>query len=263
MKKILSVVVVFVMLVAMSASAFAVAPNTTQNEDGSWTTAGSDAAYANSMMTILAYTSGTTPSVDSIQYIDQTVASADGAYSFANYLPKVDPASGVEYVVKVGGQKIATPLDAGVIKGATVSNVTVTGKVVCTGTNTPATITLAPAEGDALEFKADAATGAFTIEAPKGTYTMTISKPAHTKYIYNGIDVEAIAGDYTIVAGNTNGDNVIDVTDISPIVVNLGGNVAEFAELNVNDDIAIDVTDISPIVVNLGATDTVLPVVAE
>lgn len=264
MKKILSVVVVCMMLVTMSFSVFAdeatvVEPSTTQNQNGSWTTAGENVAYAGKMMTILVYTKDTTPSVDTIQYIDQTTAnSTTGAYSFANYLPKVDPTGTTEYVVKVGGQTLATPLPAGTIQAAE-DDATVTGTVNYTGTNTPAKITLTPAEGEALVFTTDAATGAFSITAPKGTYDMVISKPAHTTYTHYGIDVETISGEYTIAAGDTNADTVINVMDISPIVTKLGATVNnDNANSDANDDTVINVMDISPIVTKLGVSSTVI-----
>ena len=262
MKKILSVVVVFVMLVAMSTSAFAAAPITTQNADGSWTTAGSDAAYADSMMTILAY-SGDAISVDSIQYIDQTTADETGAYSFANYLPKVDPAAGVQYTVKVGGQNIDSPLAAGYIFAAA-TDVTVSGTVAYTGTATSATVTFVPVDGgDAIVATTAADTGAFTISVPAGNYVVTITKAAHTKYVNNAFAVEEAIADFTctIYAGNTNGDTLVGLTDITPIINNLGATVtAENINSDVNDDSIIGLTDITPIINNLGAEDTVLPV---
>ena len=141
MKKILSVVVVFAMLAAAT-TAFAAAPETTKNANGSYTTSGSDENYANKMMTILAYTEGQPIGVNSIQYIDQTTANASGAYTFSNYAPKAEPTGSTRYVVKVGGQGIATPLDAGYIV-AEASGATVSGTVTVTGTITPATVTFA------------------------------------------------------------------------------------------------------------------------
>jgi len=260
MKKILSVVVVFVLLVAMSVSAFAAAPTTAQNEDGSWTTAGSDAAYANSMMTILAYTEGQAISVDSIQYIDQTTADSTGAYSFANYLPKVDPTT-AKYVVKVGGQNVVDgPLAAGYIEPK-VTDVTLTGTVVKVGETRSAVVALYNGEELVKSVNADASTGAFSITAPKGTYTLKITKPGHTCYVYYNVDIETLIAaedsTYTLYAGDTNLDTQVGVTDITPIVLNLGGELnADTANYDVNDDTQIGVTDITPIVLNLGKTDT-------
>ena len=259
MKKILSVVVVFVMLVAMSTSAFAAAPTTTQNADGSWTTAGSDAAYADSMMTILAY-SGDAISVDSIQYIDQTVADENGAYSFANYLPKVDPAAGVQYTVKVGGQNIDTPLSAGYIFAAA-TDITISGTVAYTGTNTPATITLTPAEGDAITATTTADTGAFTISVPAGTYALSVTKAGHTKYVDYAYAVEADVANaaYTLFAGDADGNDVVGVMDISAVGLGLGQDItADNAGLDVDDNTAIGVMDISAIVLNLGKASTIV-----
>jgi len=251
------------MLVAMSTSAFAAAPTTTQNEDGSWTTAGSDAAYADSMMTILAY-SGDAISVDSIQYIDQTTADETGAYSFASYLPKVDPAAGVQYTVKVGGQNIDTPLAAGYIFAAA-TDVTVSGVVTCLSKETGATVTFTPVEGgDAIVATTELVTGAFTINVPAGNYVVTVTKAAHTKYVNNAYAVEEAITDFacTIYAGNTNGDELVGLTDITPIINNLGAKVvAETINSDTNDDNIIGLTDITPIINNLGANDTVLPVV--
>lgn len=257
MKKLLSVVVVFVLLVAMSVSAFAAAPTTAQNEDGSWTTAGEDATYANSMMTILAYTEGQAISVDSIQYIDQTTADANGAYSFANYLPKVDPTD-AKYVVLVGGQKIAEPLAAGYIEAAA-TDVTITGVVTKTGDLTGATIALLNGEEVVASTTADAVTGAFTLTAPAGTYTLKITKPGHTKYINYSVDISTLAENatYALYAGNANGDQVVGVTDITAVILGLDNEVTtDNKDVDVNDDNIIGVTDITSIILNLDKVDT-------
>lgn len=259
MKKLLSVVVVFVLLVAMSVSAFAAAPTTAQNEDGSWTTAGEDAAYANSMMTILAYTEGQAISVDSIQYIDQTTADANGAYSFAKYLPKVDPTN-AKYVVLVGGQKIAEPLAAGYIEAAA-NDVTLTGVVTKTGDKTGATVALLNGEETVATATADAVTGAFSITAAAGTYTLKITKPGHTSYIYNNVDIATLAADatYALYAGDANSDALVGVTDVTTVIGYLDQEVtADNKSNDVNDDDIIGVTDVTTVIGYLDKEDTVV-----
>ena len=262
MKKLLSVVVVFVMIVAMSVTAFAADPTTTLVE-GKWTTAGSDAAYANSMMTVVAI-SGSTISVDSIQYIDQATADANGAYSFAGYLPKEDPEQNEEYLVFVGGQKLANPIPAGKITyvAPPVTDVTVTGVVGNVGENTGATVALYNGEDLVVSTTADLKDGDFSITAPAGTYTLKITKPGHTKYIYNNVDISTLTAGatYTLYAGNANGDEGVGLSDITTVIGNLYKTITpDIINSDVNDDGGIGLSDITTVIGNLYNNDVELP----
>lgn len=262
MKKILSVVVVFAMLAA-STAAFAEEPTTRKNADGSYTTDGSDSTYAGSMMTILAYTEdpeNQTISVDSIQYIDQTTADANGAYTFANYIPKTTPTGDTTFVVKVGGQNVVNgPLSAGTISPE-VSSFVVSGTVTFKGTNTPATVTFADPAGLNAAITATTQTdGTFTVNVPAGTYNLTITKPGHTKYIYNNITVSADAtgGSYTLYNGDANGDGIVGVVDVAAVIAGFNAEVTVANKAkDVNDDNVIGVVDVAAVIGNFNRADT-------
>lgn len=272
MKKFLSVVVVCMMLLTMSVSVFAdgavVVDPTTAQIDGSWTTAGVNADYAGKMMTILVYTSGTTPSVDSIQYIDQTTADGVGAYSFANYLPKVDPTGTTEYVVKVGGQTLAEPLDAGTIKAA-VTGAKFAGTVTFAGAATGATIALTPAGGEAKVITTET-DGTFDATVNKGTYTLVVSKAGHTTYTYNSYEVTADKDDlaFAIYGGDIDENGVVALDDLSALLANYQVTIEEdtdrivkLCDIDENDVVALD--DLSTLLANYQVGNVVEPAPAE
>ncbi len=273
MKKIVSVVVVCMMLLTMSVSVFAdtVAPTTVADTvNGGWTTAGTNADYAGKMMTILVYEQGQTPSVDSIQYIDQTVAdSATGAYAFTGYLPIDDPVYGSPYVVKVGGQGITPVLDAGSIP--VVETATISGTVAFSGTATGATITLKPVEGEGEETVITTETnGAFEETVDKGTYTLVVSKAGHTTYTYNGFEVSGDVTDlaYEIYGGDCDKTTKIALADLLIVLGNLRasteGDVAEEVVLSdINESTTVEMADLLIVLGNLTRGNVVEPTPAE
>lgn len=277
MKKILSVVVVCMMLLTMSVSVFAdtVAPTTVADTvNGGWTTAGTNADYAGKMMTILVYEQGQTPSVDSIQYIDQTVAdSTTGAYSFTGYLPIDDPVYGFPYVVKVGGQGITPVLDAGSIEAAApvVETAIISGTVAFSGTATGATITLKPVEGEGEETVITTETnGAFEETVDKGTYTLVVSKAGHTTYTYNGFEVSKDVTDlaYEIYGGDCDKTTKIALADLLIVLGNLTasteGDVAEEVVLSdIDESTNVTLDDLFIVLDNLTRGNVVEPTPAE
>ena len=277
MKKILSVVVVCIMLLTMSVSVFAdtVDPTTVADTvNGGWTTAGTNADYAGKMMTILVYEQGQTPSVDSIQYIDQTVAdSTTGAYAFTGYLPIDDPVYGSPYVVKVGGQGITPVLDAGLIEAAApvVETATISGTVAFAGTATGATITLTPAEGEKEATVITTETdGTFSKAVDKGTYTLVVNKPSHTSYTYNGFEVaEDVEGlEYAILAGDVTGDGLIALNDLVALITYYQNVIDEESEeaavlSDLNEDGLIALNDLVTLIGNYQKASVVEPTPAE
>ncbi|MBE7027408.1 MAG: carboxypeptidase regulatory-like domain-containing protein [Ruminococcaceae bacterium] len=245
MKKILSLVVVCMILVTMSVSAFAAAPTTTEN-DGSWTTAGSNADYAEKMMTILAYEGSL--SVNSIQYIDQTVADANGNYSFENYIPKDIPTGSKAYTVKIGGEVIGTPVDAGTIVG---TGARLSGTVNCLGNATGATITLTPTEGAAEVITTDV-DGAFDEVVKKGTYTLVVRKDAHTTYTKTGFEVSDDVDDlsYTIYGGDIDGSGIVALSDIKAVLNNYE-TTDEASDINESGSVTVE--DLLIVLANLTA----------
>lgn len=275
MKKIVSVVVVCMMLLTMSVSVFAdtVAPTTVADTvNGGWTTAGTNADYAGKMMTILVYEQGQTPSVDSIQYIDQTVAdSATGAYAFTGYLPIDDPVYGSPYVVKVGGQGITPVLDAGLIEAAApvVETATISGTVAFSGTATGATITLKPVEGEETVITTET-NGAFEETVDKGTYTLVVSKAGHTTYTYNGFEVSEDVTDlaYEIYGGDCDKTTKIALADLLIVLGNLTasteGDVAEEVVLSdIDESTKVALADLLIVLGNLTRGNVVEPTPAE
>lgn len=93
-------------------------PETLVNPDGSYTTWGSDPAFANKPMTIIVY-KGTELTSENVEYVDQVLANSEGVYSFNNYFPKEGATQLTgRFKVMVGGESLSTPLLAGIIQSS-------------------------------------------------------------------------------------------------------------------------------------------------
>ncbi|MBE7039267.1 MAG: hypothetical protein E7398_00910 [Ruminococcaceae bacterium] len=247
MKKLLSLVVVCMMLFTMSVSVFAEEPTTTEN-DGSWTTAGSNAEYANKMMTILAYEGSL--NLNSIQYIDQTVADSEGNYSFENYIPKDIPTGSTAYTVKIGGEVIGTPVDAGTIVG---TGARLSGTVEFLGTETGATITLTPDEGAANVITTET-NGTFDGVVEKGTYTLVVSKDGHTTYTKENVVVSDDVDDleYTIYGGDIDESGIVALSDLLLVLENYEAEInGENGACDIDESGVIGMNDLLTVLENI------------
>lgn len=117
--------------------------------------------------------------------------------------------------------------------------------------NTGITVQLRDASRAVLKEVVTAADGTFRFtDVAAGTYSLKISAPLHLAQVLpvtvaaDGQPVDA--GAQTLLAGDTNGDNRIDVADASLIGANFGQNVPPApGSANLNGDAVVDIRDLA------------------
>ena len=139
---------------------------------------------------------------------------------------------------------------------------TITGKVNVTfAFNNDGVVVLK--QGDNVIQSANiAADGTYTLTGvPEGLFELLISVPGWTDY--NLYDIPVVAGntysiyENTIIAGDVNGDNNVDVTDINNTIVQVGKlATSENIGCDINHDGVIDIADLTNILAesNYGET---------
>lgn len=222
MKKMMSFILAVAMSAAVAVPVFAENPTTTKDGDSnSWTTSGQNEAYAGKMMTMIAYAPAENGSitVDSIQYIDQTTADENGAYSFSNYIPKDLPTKG-SYTVKVGSEALDEAISAGAIEKIEITDVAVAGTITTQSENANATISFYSGNSEAPVKTAETTKGAFNLSIAPGTYDVVISRPGYLKHTIKNVVVgDALTlADVKLLPGDVDSNGVVNITDIGAIV---------------------------------------------
>ena len=253
MKKVLSFVLVLCVCVAlMSVAAFAAASSYSPEGDGTYSigyTEGSSGSYYALLVVEGIYAEDEAPAIseDSVLYIDQATADANGDVSFDGWYPKNDePAT-----VYLGGSDLDAPVLLGYL-GA--NNFKVAGTVTAQA-EFEATITLTDAASNV--FTATSVNGAYEIEVPEGTYTFNVNVKNHLSYTQNGFVVNAdVSGkNVNVVGGDLNGDGVVDFGDLKIVSANYG---AQMDEGDFNGDGVVDFGDLKVISANYYAEARVI-----
>lgn len=212
MKKVLGM---FLVLVAvMSMTAFADLPTYTPLPDGTYSidyTEGKASNYYALLVVEGICDADATPviSEDTVLYIDQATADANGDVSFDGWIPKNEsPAT-----VYLGGTSLAKPVLLGYLGS---NNFVVSGKVTSESTY-EATVTLTSGEDT---FTATSVNGAYSIEVPEGTYTFNVNVKNHLSYTQNNFAVSAdVSGkNVEVLGGDLDASGVIDFTDLLTIL---------------------------------------------
>lgn len=267
MKKQIAALLTVIMVFAGSVSVFA--DNSVQNtynseksttEDQYFTTSGTIADNAGGYVTLLV-TNGNDITVDSIMYIDQTQANDAGAFSFTDYIPKINLVQNQEYKVRVGATVLTAPIDGGVLKLPEVaSGYIVSGKLTYVGNKTQPVIQLLKADGTEV---AKAETGSdgvanYTFEnVGDGTYTLKFSKVSSltekTPVTVAGSNVTV--PDMRLLVGDVNADNAVSVFDLTEVIAVLGSkeNDADYrAAADVDENGTVSILDLTSVIANLG-----------
>ena len=236
MKKVLSLVLVLVMCAAvMSVSAFAAdKPTYSPANDGTYSipyTEGTSGSYYALLVVEGVYEEGETPTIseDTVLYIDQATANADGDVSFDGWIPKnEEPAT-----VYLGGVE-----NGPVLLGYLGSNTFVVAGTVTTdsGTTYEATVKLTDAEG--AEFSATSVSGAYTVEVPEGTYTFTVNVKNHLSYTDNNFAVSAdVSGkDVAVKGGDLDADGKVITLDLD-IVLSKFNSAEDSADIDASGSV--------------------------
>lgn len=246
MKKVLSVLLVLVAVMSMTAFA---AETYTPGGDGTYSigyTEGINGSYYALLVVEGVYEEGATPTIseDTVLYIDQATADANGDVTFDGWIPKnEEPAT-----VYLGGTGLETP----VLLGYLGSNTFVVSGTVTTdsGTTYEATVTLTDAEGGV--YTGTSENGAYSVEVPEGTYTFKVNVKNHLSYTDADFAVtEDVSGkDMTVKGGDVNADGKINELDLGEVTTNLG---SVEAECDINGDASINELDLGKVTTNLGS----------
>lgn len=217
MKKVLGM---FLVLVAvMSMTAFADLPTYTPLPDGTYSidyTEGKASNYYALLVVEGICDADATPviSEDTVLYIDQATADANGDVSFDGWIPKNEsPAT-----VYLGGTGLAKPVLLGYLGS---NNFVVSGTVSTdSGTSYEATVTLT--SGEDTPFTATSVNGVYSIEVPEGNYTFKVNVKNHLSYTDNDFEVSAdVSGkNVSVLGGDLDESGTVDFDDLSEILRN-------------------------------------------
>ena len=242
MKKVLSLVLVLMACVAlMSVSVFADTTTYAPEADGTYTipyTEGTSGQFYALLVVEGIYEEDETPviSEDTVLYIDQATANANGDVSFDGWIPKnEEPAT-----VYLGGSNLP---DGPVLLGYLGSQSFIVSGTVTSESTREATVTLTDAENNV--FTATSVNGAYAVEVPEGTYTFTVNVKNHLSYTDNDfvVDADVSGKDVALKGGDTDGDGAVAFADLTSILNTYketdtetditGDNVTDFTDLTI------------------------------
>lgn len=255
MKKVLSLMLVLVCVVLMSTVAFAAETTTFAPGEGGYSvgyTEGTSGNYYALLVVEGVYEEDETPviSEDTVLYIDQATANADGDVTFDGWLPKnEEPAT-----VYLGG----TGLDDGpVLLGYLGQSTFVVSGKVSTQTTLAATVTLTDVSNAANTYTATTVDGVYTFDNVAGaTYKIVITALGHTSYTKNALEVSADTTfkDVAIKAGDVNYTGEINAADLGDLLVKF--NTSD-EDCDVNGSGEVNASDLGDLLVNFNVTSIV------
>lgn len=254
MKKITLVLSVVLMaaLLAFSAVAAPVDYETDTNAAFDVTYTGTAGAYYAIVAVEGIAAEGTAPAIseDSIQYIDQKTADANGSVAFEDILLHVD---GTPSTIYLGG---ADP-DGAVLLGWVnkPDTFTVSGTVT-SASDAAATVTLTNVADETVVFTVNTNAGAYSVDVTAGTYKMVVTKAKHLSYTKNELVVSAaVTKDVTLAGGDLDNDGSVAFTDLSAILNTYSSTTA--LDADIDEDGAVGFTDLSVVLNNYSANSVV------
>ena len=195
---------------------------------------------------------GTAPAIteDSIQYIDQKTADANGAVAFEDILLKVD---GTPSTIYLGGSDLDEAVLLGwVNKPADEPDTFTVSGTVTSASDAAATVTLT--SGDNV-FTVNTNAGAYSVDVAAGTYKMVVTKAKHLSYTKNELVVAAaVTKDVTLVGGDVDGTGVIEFADLMGVLNNYASATTDF---DVDDSGDVGFSDLMTVLNNYEAVPTV------
>lgn len=247
MKKLTLVLSVVIMAAILAVSAVA-APSVYETD----TNAAFDVTYtgtAGAYYAIVAIegiaAEGTAPAIteDSIQYIDQKTADADGAVAFEDLLLKVD---GTPATIYLGGSDLDEAVLLGwVNKPADEPDEFTVSGTVTSASDLAATVTLT--NGDNT-FTVNTNAGVYSVDVPSGVYKLVVTKAAHLSYTKNELVVEDnVTLDVALIGGDADGNGAVGLGDVTSVLGVFGESVEEFNGNDINGDTSIGLADLTAV----------------
>ena len=224
--------------------------------DQYFTTSGKIENGGSGFVTLLV-TNGSAITVDSIMYIDQTVADANGNFSFTDYIPKINVPVGSKYTVKVGATSLTAAIPGGYLEAPAITGHTVSGSLNFFGSTTGASLNLK--KNGSVVASATSTNGTFSLSnVEDGEYIITVTKRAHlpavatVKVEGGNITVPAI----TLIPGDcVSDDGEIGFKDLSTVIDVYGVKTGETG-YNINfdfdEDGEVGFKELSAIIDNYG-----------
>lgn len=195
------------------------------------------------------YEDGKMPAIteDSIIYISQETADAEGKVSFADFKTKNDH----DGTVYIGGSGLDSAVLLGYVK-APLTGSKVSGSVTSdSGSPVESNVTLTSTTDSSKTFTATTKDGTYEITVPNDTYKFVVTKKAHLSYTKNELAVsEDVVKDVKLVGGDTNADGTINYRDLNSVIVeyNTAGETAD-----INGDGTVNYRDLNVIITNYNA----------
>ncbi len=247
MKRILSVLLVLITI--MSTAVFAAEPATYEPaEDGTYSisyTEGTASKFYSIVVVEGVYEAGETPEIseETVLYIDQGTADANGDVTFGGWIPKNDERA----TVYLGGTGSDSPVLLGYLAAA---SRTVSGTVMeVPATANEATVTLTDSEG--TEYTATTTNGAYSVRVPEGSYTFKVSVDNYIEKVEPVTISEDTSKNVTLLGGDVNADGAIGDADITALRANYGTSEAEG---DIDGNGTVDYYDLMVVLNNYGKT---------
>lgn len=196
------------------------------------------------------YEDGKMPTIteDSIIYISQETADAEGKVSFADFKTKNDH-NGTVYI---GGSDLDSAVLLGYVK-APLTGSKVSGSVTSdSGSPVESNVTLTSTTDSSKTFTVPTTDGAYEITVPNDTYKFVVTKKAHLSYTKNELAVsENVVKDVELKGGDVTLDDTINIRDITALIAVYN---TDDATADVNGSGTVDIRDLTVLLGNYGKT---------
>lgn len=199
------------------------------------------------------YEDGKMPTIteDSIIYISQETADAEGKVSFADFKTKNDH----DGTVYIGGSGLDSAVLLGYVKAPTTGS-KVSGSVTSdSGSPVESNVTLTSTTDSSKTFTVTTTDGAYEITVPNDTYKFVVTKKAHLSYTKNELAVNAdVVKDVKLLGGDVNSDSVVDYVDLGAVIAEY--NKSSDVTADINADGVVDYVDLGIIISNYNKAAT-------
>lgn len=205
-----------------------------------------EAAQQSTVLVVKSGTALATLQDSDIKYINQEAVD-DTTVTYTFKLLEADRTG--SYDVYVGGTKVDAPEDT----SFSFDTKKLIGTITVLGDATKATAVATDAASNSVTGTVNS-DGTYVIEVSQGTYTVVLGKDGYLYKTYTGVvadQTEVNLGAVTLIPGDFNSDNVIDVEDIQAVLTGFGKDPEG---LDLNDDGVIDVEEIQQTLSNFGGT---------
>jgi hypothetical protein len=146
---------------------------------------------------------------------------------------------------------------------ATLQGVKASGRVIYQSSPCPATVELRNGEGEVIESCTTAADGTYSLTAPAGiSYSLVVSKPGYLLYTIKNLTLsdgdEIIPIDISQLAGDVNGDGVVNATDLTYLLSEFNRKPVTYLCADIDGDGIVNATDLTYLLAGFNKRDVVV-----